>query len=100
MNLWGQNLHGSQLNGYWTKYKENAKLSSSVSASKKGDMITVRNGENAAAFCVKTNGKVVGYYDRQQFDVSSVEWNDTSRVYAIPIQTSEPCKLIYQARKS
>ena len=63
-------------------------------------MIVVRNGENAAAFCVTTNGKVVGYYDRQQFDVSSVEWNDTSRVYAIPIQASEPYKLIYQAGKS
>lgn len=42
-------------------------------------MIIVRNGENAAAFCVVTNGKVVGYYDRQKFDVSGVEWNDTSK---------------------
>ena len=100
VNLWGKNLHGSELNGYWTKYKKNARLSSSVSATRKGSMIVVRNGENAAAFCVTTNGKVVGYYDRQQFDVSSVEWNDTSRVYAIPIQASEPYKLIYQAGKS
>ena len=36
-----------------------------------------------------------GYYDRQKFDVSGVEWNDTSKVYAIPIQTAEPYKLIY-----
>ena len=100
VTLWGKNLHGSELNGYWTKYQENARLSSSVSATRKGSMIVVRNGENAAAFCVTTNGKVVGYYDRQQFDVSSVEWNDTSRVYAIPIQVSEPYKLIYQAGKS
>ena len=100
VNLWGQNLHGSQLNGYWTKYKQNAKLSPSVSASKKDNMIIVRNGENAAAFCVVTNGKVVGYYDRQKFDVSGVEWNDTSKVYAIPIQTAEPYKLIYAAGRS
>lgn len=98
--MWGQNLHGSQLNGYWTKYKQNAKLSPSVSASKKDSMIIVRNGENAAAFCVVTNGKVVGYYDRQKFDVSGVEWNDTSKVYAIPIQTAEPYKLIYSATRS
>lgn len=100
VDLWGQNLHGSQLNGYWTKYKQNAKLSPSVSASKKDSMIIVRNGENAAAFCVVTNGKVVGYYDRQKFDVSGVEWNDTSKVYAIPIQTAEPYKLIYSATRS
>lgn len=100
VNLWGQNLHGAQLNGYWTKYKQNAKLSPSVSASKKDNMIIVRNGENAAAFCVVTNGKVVGYYDRQKFDVSGVEWNDTSKVYAIPIQTAEPYKLIYAAGRS
>lgn len=100
VDLWGQKLHGSQLNGYWTKYKQNAKLSPSVSASKKDGMITVRNGENAAAFCVVTNGKVVGYYDRQKFDVSGVEWNDTSKVYAIPIQTAEPYKLIYSAKRS
>lgn len=100
VNLWVQNLHGAQLNGYWTKYKQNAKLSPSVSASKKDNMIIVRNGENAAAFCVVTNGKVVGYYDRQKFDVSGVEWNDTSKVYAIPIQTAEPYKLIYAAGRS
>ena len=100
VNLWGQNLHGAQLNGYWTKYTQNAKLSPSVSASKKDNMIIVRNGENAAAFCVVTNGKVVGYYDRQKFDVSGVEWNDTSKVYAIPIQTAEPYKLIYAAGRS
>lgn len=66
----------------------------------KDNMIIVRNGENAAAFCVVTNGKVVGYYDRQKFDVSGVEWNDTSKVYAIPIQTAEPYKLIYAAGRS
>ena len=47
-----------------------------------------------------TNGKMVGYYDRQKFDVSGVEWNDTSKVYAIPIQTAEPYKLIYAAGRS
>lgn len=45
------------------------------------------------------SGKVGEYYNRQQFDVSSVEWNDISKVYAVPIQTSEFYKLIYQARK-
>ena len=61
------------------------RLSPSVSASKKDSMIIVRNGENAAAFCVVTNGNVVGYYDRQKFDVSGVEWNDTSKVYALSL---------------
>ena len=28
------------------------------------------------------------------------EWNDTSKVYAIPIQTAEPYKLIYAAGRS
>ena len=28
------------------------------------------------------------------------EWNDTSKVYAIPIQTAEPYKLIYSATRS
>ena len=31
---------------------------------------------------------------------SGVEWNDTSKVYAIPIQTAEPYKLIYAAGRS
>jgi len=71
-----------------------------LSASKKDNMIIVRNGENATAFCVVTNGKVAGYDDRRKFDVSGVEWNDTSKVYAIPIQTAEPYKLIYAAGRS
>lgn len=60
----------------------------------------MRNGENAVAFCVVTNGKVAGYDDRRKFDVSGVEWNDTSKVYAIPIQTAEPYKLIDAAGRS
>ncbi len=98
VDLWGKKLHGSELNGYWTKYKENAKLSPHVSATRNGSMVVVRNGENAAAFCVRTNGKVAGYYDRCQFDTSDIEWNDTSVVYAIPIQADEPYRKIYPSK--
>ncbi len=99
VDLWGQKLAGSELNGFWTKYKENAKLSPEVKATKTGDRIKVTNGENAAAFCVVTNKKVVGYYDRQQFDVTNIPWNNTSKVYAIPIQTNQPYKLIYSEKR-
>ncbi len=95
VNLWGLNLKGEQLNGYWTKYRDNAQLSPEVKASKQGNLIKVSQGENAAAFCVKTDGKIVGYYDRPQFDISGIKWNKSSKVYAIPIQTAQPYKLIY-----
>ncbi|MFI3243123.1 MAG: M60 family metallopeptidase [Akkermansia sp.] len=92
VDLWGLKLKGCELNGYWKKYQANAKLSPKVSARKEGNMITIAHGENAAAFCIKTDGKIVGYYDRPQFDISSIKWNESSELYAIPIQTAEPLK--------
>ncbi len=94
VELWGLKLKGSELNGYWKKYQSNPSLSPKVSARKEGSMIYVTHGENAAAFCVKTDGKIVGYYDRPQFDVSNLPWNDSSEVYAIPMQTAEAYKSI------
>ncbi len=99
IELWGKRMKGSELNGFWTKYRDNAQLSPQVKASKEGNLIKVTHGENAAAFCVKTDGKVVGYYDRPQFDISGIKWNSSSEVYAIPLQTAQPYKLIYQAAK-
>lgn len=92
--LWGLKLKGSELNGYWKKYQANAQLSAQVSARKEGAMIYITKGENAAAFCVQTDGKIVGYYDRPQFDVSDIPWNESSELYAIPIQTAEPYRLV------
>ncbi len=98
VNLWGKTMKGSELNGYWTKYKENAQLPLDVSATKQGELIKVSKGENAAAFCVKTDGEVVGYFDRPQFSIAGLPWNKTSEVYAIPIQTDKRYKLIYQEK--
>ncbi len=94
IDLWGRKLKGSELNGYWTKYKANAQLDPKVSARKNGDMIYITHGENAAAFCIKTDGKIVGYYDRPQFSVADIPWNDSSELYAIPIQTAQPYKKV------
>ncbi|MFI3244844.1 MAG: M60 family metallopeptidase, partial [Akkermansia sp.] len=97
--LWGLKMKGSELNGYWTKYRDNAKLSAKVSARKQGSMITISNGENAAAFCVKSDGKIVAYYDRPQFDVADISWNAKSELYAIPIQTAEAYKKLKVVEK-
>lgn len=97
VNLWGQNLHGSQLNGYWKNYLKEAPLSTEVTARKEGNRIYVQNGGNAAAFCVKTQGKIVGYFDRSQFDVDKIAWDTSSEVYAIPMQANQPFKKIYPA---
>ncbi len=98
VNLWGKTMSGPELNGYWTKYKADGKLSLDVKASKQGDLIKVTDGENAAAFCVKTDGKVVGYFDRPQFSIAGLPWNASSEVYAIPMQTAKAYKLIYKAK--
>jgi hypothetical protein len=99
VDLWGLKLHGSELNGYWKKYRDNPNLSPSVRATKEGTMIKVTNGEAAAAFCVRTNGKIVGYYDRPQFDIGDIEWNETSQVEAIPALAAEPYKVIYSEKR-
>jgi hypothetical protein len=99
VDLWGLKLHGSELNGYWKKYRDNPNLSPSVCATKEGTMIKVTNGEAAAAFCVRTNGKIVGYYDRPQFDIGDIEWNETSQVEAIPALAAEPYKVIYSEKR-
>ncbi len=98
ITLWGKSMKGWELNGYWSKFKPTATLPSDVSAKKEGDLIKVSKGENAAAFCVKTDGKIVGYYDRPQFSVKDIPWNNSSQVYAIPMLTSQPYKLIYSVK--
>lgn len=112
INLWGKTLKGDQLMGYWKNYStapeqqfsskklyDGGKLSPKVSARKDGNMVYVSNGENAAAICIKTAGKIVAYYDRPQFDISDIPWDSSSEIYAIPMQSAEPFKLIYSAKK-
>ncbi len=98
VTLWGKTMKGPELNGYWTKFKPHAKLPRDVSATLEGDLIKVSQGENAAAFCVKTDGKIVGYFDRPQFSIKDIPWNNSSEVYAIPMLTSQPYTLIYSVK--
>jgi len=100
INLWGKTLKGSELMGYWKNYRDTGgELSAMVSARKDGNMVYVSNGGNAAAICIKTDGKIVAYYDRPQFDMADIPWDSSSEIYAIPMQSAEPFKLIYSAKK-
>ena len=89
----------AQRNGFWRKYKADEPLSSQVKASIKDRTIKVTQGENAAAFCIKTQGKIVAYFDLPEYTLpEDITWDDSSEIYAIPMRTAEPYKRIYPTR--
>jgi len=98
VELYGQKLHGSQLNGFWKNYLKPAKLPKDLKATLAEQRVTVSSGKNAAAFCVKTDGKIVGWFDRCQFDIKGLPWNDSSEIYAVPMQSAEAYKCIYRQK--
>lgn len=90
----------TSLNGYWTYYRDNAIIREDISCSFNANsgVATVTNGIEAAAFAVETGGKIVMYADRATFTVPAAKRDATTKIYAVPIQTSKELVQIYPAK--
>lgn len=87
----------TSLNGYWTYYRDNAKIRADISCTVNttSGAVTVSNGKEAAAFAVETNGKIVLYSDRASFTIPANKFNSTTVIYALPVETTKPLVKLY-----
>ena len=69
--------------GYYSQFKDNVKISKEVTYTQNGKQITVANGEQAVAFEVKRNGKLLYFSNSFTFELpASISVNDI-KLYAV-----------------
>lgn len=70
--------------GYFEQFKKNQKITKTISYSRKGQQISVTNGEEAVAFELYLNGKMIYFSNTFHFSVpSSIPLNDDVKVCAV-----------------
>ena len=70
--------------GYFEQFKKNQKITKTISYSRKGQQISVTNGEEAVAFELYLNGKMIYFSNTFHFNVpSSIPLNDQVKVCAV-----------------
>ncbi|EJX09661.1 hypothetical protein, secreted [gut metagenome] len=69
--------------GYYSQFKDNVKITKEVTYKQNGRQITVTNGEQAVAFEVKGNGKLLYFSNSFSFELpASIQVNDL-KLYAV-----------------
>lgn len=71
--------------GYWTSYRDNAKIKSNISVTTSGDNFTVNNWEGAAAFELHDGSKITFRSVMANFTISSKLRTATAKLYAVQV---------------
>jgi hypothetical protein len=69
--------------GYYTQFRDDVKIAKEISAVRTGRNINIHNGEEAVAFEVIRNDKVVFFSNFLSFDIPADIVLEDARIYAV-----------------